>query len=128
MLGLSGWGFELSHAQCSCQGQIDWCDQTLIGSVDESMASLVPTSLFSSIDLDLAKQITKELLQEHYRGKAMEAQTIYELLKMCLYTCFSLNGNVREPIHRFIAEASRHDDVIIIVPMNRALLTNLSAI
>lgn len=55
-------------------------------------------ALFTLVDLDLTKKITKKLLQGHYSGKPLETQAVYELQDMCPHTCFRLNGNVYELI------------------------------
>lgn len=62
---------------------------------EEMMVSFNVTALLISIDLDQGKKITKELLQNNTQTNRWK-QTIYELLEMCLHTCFKFNADMYE--------------------------------
>lgn len=60
---------------------------------DEVTVSFDITVIFTSIDLDLTRKITKNSCK-NIIWTAYWKQTIYELLEMCPYTCFKSNGDV----------------------------------
>lgn len=62
------------------------------------MVSFNVTLLFTSNYLDIAKKITKKILQEHYPGKSLGKQTIYELAEICLYACFKFSIDMHKQI------------------------------
>lgn len=51
---------------------------------DEVMISFDVTTLFTPVDLDRAKKVTRELLQEYNPDKSLGTWTLWELLDLCL--------------------------------------------
>ena len=95
---------------------------------DEIMVSFDVTSLFTSVNLDLARTTVAELLHEHgTTGGTLEKEDICKLLDLCLTTYFEFDGEFYEqlkgapmgsPISGFIAE-------VIMQRLERTILPTL---
>ena len=94
--------------------------------VDDMMVSFDVTALFTSIDLHLAMDVTKELVERgaHRMGNLSNA-SLYRLLGLCLKTNFEFAGKIYpqvrgtpmgSPISGFIAEAAMQKVGFIALP------------
>ena len=77
------------------------------------MVSFDVTALFTSINLDLAKETLHEILPENFKSGKLTKFSICKLINLCLITHFEFNGTLYEqlkgtpmgsPISGFIAE------------------------